>query len=304
MSNLFIKPNRKVDRIFLHCTASDSTSYNTVASIRRDHTSPPRNWNDIGYHFLITKDGKIHTGRNIEKSPAAQRGHNQRSIAICLAGLKKEKFTQAQYDALKLFCIEINNAYFKDVSFHGHCEVASKACPVIDYKHILKLDAYGSLGLEKPHVISSEPLVESYPELNLDDRGEDVIRLQKLLGITSDGDYGSRTLAKVKEFKRQHSLYPSGIVSKEVWKLLMKPVLDNIRTVNLDNLPDLKTRSRGKSVEFLQELLLIKVDGIFGAGTAKAVKAFKKEHNLYPSDIVQRHVWKLLLDTLEREHYD
>ena len=84
----------------------------------------------------------------------------------------------------------------------------------------------------------------------------------------------------------------------------MKPVLDNIRTVHLDNLPDLKTRSRGKSVEFLQELLFIKIDGIFGAGTARAVKAFKKEHNLYASDIVQRHVWKLLLETSHIEHYD
>ncbi len=99
-------------------------------------------------------------------------------------------------------------------------------------------------------------------------------------------------------------MYSSGIVTEEVWLLLMKPKLENIITVNINNLPDLKTGSRGKSVEFLQELLFIKTDGIFGPMTARAVKAFKKKHNLYSSDIVQKHVWKLLLELRSIEHYD
>ena len=299
MSNLFIKPNRRIDRIFLHCTATESTSYNNVETIRKDHRS--RGFDDIGYHFLITKDGEVHYGRDIEKAPAAQRGHNQRTIAICLAGLRKEKFTQSQYASLKELTIEIDNSYLKDVSFHGHCEVSAKSCPVIDYKIILKLDEFGSLGLEAP-MIHSKP--DNYPKLNLNDSGEAVVRLQNLLGIIADGEYGPKTLEKVKAFKRQHGLYESGIVTKQVWILLTKPHLEHVRTTKLDNLPELKTGSRGESVKFLQELLLIKIDGIFGSGTAKSVKNFKREHELYASDIVQRHVWKLLLDTNHIEHYD
>jgi len=30
MSTLFKKPNREIDRIFIHCTASENASYNTV----------------------------------------------------------------------------------------------------------------------------------------------------------------------------------------------------------------------------------------------------------------------------------
>ncbi len=295
----FIKPNRRVDRVFLHCSASDVLAHDNVETIREWHLA--RDFSDIGYHFFIHKNGDISRGRDIEKTPAAQRGHNLRTIAICLHGLKKEKFTALQHEALRTLCTDIDKAYLKQVSFHGHCEVSAKACPVIDYKKILKLDRYGSLGLDTPVITTTE---NNFPRLNFGDQGEDVRKLQELLKIKIDGDYGPITLEKVKEFKRQNDLYPSGIVTKQVWILLTKPILENVKTVDVHNLPDLKIGSRGKSVEFLQELLFIKVDGIFGPMTGKAVKAFKKEHNFYPSDIVQKHIWKLLLDLRSIEHYD
>ena len=295
----FIKPNRRVDRVFLHCSASDVPAHDTVEMLRIWHLA--RGFNDIGYHFFIHKNGDVSRGRDIEKAPAAQRGHNLRTIAICLHGLREEKFTQLQYAALKTLCTDIDKAYLKQVSFHGHCEVSAKACPVFDYKKILKLDKYGSLGLDTPVMTTTE---NNFPRLNSGSQGEDVRKLQELLEITIDGDYGPKTLEKVKEFKKQNDLYPSGIVTKQVWNLLTKPLLESVKTADVRNLPDLKTGSRGKSVEFLQELLFIKVDGIFGPMTAKAVKAFKKEHNFYPSDIVQKYIWKLLLDLRSIEHYD
>ena len=295
----FTKPNRRVDRVFLHCSASDIPAHDNVETIRAWHLA--RGFDDIGYHFFIHKNGDVSRGRDIGKVPAAQRRHNQRTIAICLHGLREEKFTDLQYEALKTLCTDINNAYLQQVSFHGHCEVAAKACPVIDYKEILKLDNYGSLGLDTPVITAID---NDFPRLNFGDKGEAVRKLQELLHITVDGDYGPITLEKVKAFKRQNGLYPSGIVTEQVWILLSKPRLENIKTVDINNLPDLKTGSRGKSVEFLQELLFIKIDGIFGSMTAKAVKAFKKEHDFYPSDIVQKHIWKSLLELRSIAHYD
>ena len=295
----FTKPNRRVDRVFLHCSASDIPAHDNVETIRAWHLA--RGFDDIGYHFFIHKNGDVSPGRDIEDTPAAQRRHNFRTIAICLHGLKKENFTDLQYEALKTLCTDINNAYLQQVSFHGHCEVAAKACPVIDYKEILKLDNYGSLGLDTPVITVTD---NDFPRLNFGDKGEAVRKLQELLHITVDGDYGPITLEKVKAFKRQNGLYPSGIVTEQVWILLSKPRLENIKTVDINNLPDLKTGSRGKSVEFLQELLFIKIDGIFGPMTAKAVKAFKKEHDFYPSDIVQKHIWKSLLELRSIAHYD
>lgn len=301
MSNIFKKPKRTVNRVFLHCSASDVPAHDDVAVIRAWHLA--RGFSDIGYHFFIHKNGDISVGRDIEKTPAAQSGNNTSTIAICLHGLVKEKFTQEQYKSVGELCTQINNAYAKNISFHGHKEVAAKACPVFDYQAVLKLDKYGSLGLDTIIAVGVEVNSE-FVELNIGAKGKEVEELQQLLNITVDGDYGKKTLEAVKKFKIQNDLYPSGIVTKQVWELLTKPVLESIRVFDSTKLPDLKLGSRGKSVEFLQELLFLKVDGIFGPATGKAVREFKMTQGLYPSDVVKDYVWKLLLSVQKVEHYD
>lgn len=140
---MFHKPKRLVNRVFIHCSASDNTNHDNVATIRKWHKD--RGWSDIGYHYYIRKDGTLEQGRSIERTPAAQRGHNLRTIAICLGGLKS--FTEEQYETLRALSIQINNEYRGKVTFHGHCEVSNKLCPVFDYKAVLKLNAKGDLGI-------------------------------------------------------------------------------------------------------------------------------------------------------------
>lgn len=135
----FNKPKRKITSIFLHCTASDSPSHDDVSVIQDWHLQ--RGFNDIGYHYLINKNGNIQTGRDIEKTPAAQRGHNANSIAICLHGLKD--FTEAQFESLRMLCNQINDYYDKRIIIRGHKEVSNKSCPVVDYKKILNLNSKG-----------------------------------------------------------------------------------------------------------------------------------------------------------------
>lgn len=141
---IFIKPKRGVKKVFIHCSASDIPAHDNVATIRQWHLE--RGFKDIGYHYYIDKSGTIHTGRDLEAIPASQEGHNLASIAICLGGLLKRKFTGLQYEALRTLCKEINAAYYGDITFHGHCEVnKGKDCPVFEYKKVLKLDAKGKL---------------------------------------------------------------------------------------------------------------------------------------------------------------
>jgi len=229
---MFKKPNRRVTRTFLHCSASDHAHHDNIATMRKWHLA--RGWSNVGYHFFIRKDGTLEEGRSLEKTPAAQSGHNYYTIAICLHGLRKEKFTQAQFDTLTSLCLEINKAYDGEMSFHGHREVASKACPVFDYKKVLKLDEYGTLGI-------------------------------------------------------------AGAIS---------PLIENTTSLDSEEMPELKLGSRGEAVKVLQRLLLIKDDGIFGSKTAAAVKNFKRAHDLYPSELVVSHVWKLLFSTEKVEHFD
>lgn len=134
----FSKPKRNVHTVFLHCSASDNPLHDNIKTIRNWHLK--RGFAGIGYHYYISKDGEIHKGRDLERTPAAQKGHNTGSIAICLGGLYD--FTDKQFNSLKKLCFEINGSYAK-IRFRGHREVANKLCPVYDYKQILNLDEKG-----------------------------------------------------------------------------------------------------------------------------------------------------------------
>lgn len=142
---VFVKPQRPVNRVFLHCSASDNPKHDNVETIDQWHKQ--RGWTGIGYHFYIDKAGKIHKGRDINIIPAAQAGHNNKTIAICLGGLKKENFTHKQKESLKALCKTIDKEYDGGVTFHGHREVSAKACPVYDYVEWLRLNERGVLGV-------------------------------------------------------------------------------------------------------------------------------------------------------------
>ena len=145
----FIKPKRPVARVFLHCTASDANSLayqglNLVKTIDEWHKA--RNFDGIGYHYVIDKQGRVMNGRNLERVPAAQKGYNSGSIAICLHGLIESKFRVEQREALLDLCKQIKSAYNGSITFHGHCEVDKfKTCPVVDYKKWLGLNAFGRM---------------------------------------------------------------------------------------------------------------------------------------------------------------
>lgn len=136
-------PNRAVDRVFIHCSASDRPEHDDIAVMDRWHKN--RGWLGVGYHFFIRKDGMVQSGRDLEHTPAAQAGHNTGSIAICLHGLVPQAFTRMQRKSLIALCGEIHRAYGGMVTFHGHGEVANKDCPVINVREVLGLDTDGSM---------------------------------------------------------------------------------------------------------------------------------------------------------------
>lgn len=138
---IFQKPIRKISKVFIHCSASDHAAHDDISVIRKWHLD--RGWSDVGYHYFIKKNGDLQLGRDLERTPAAQRGFNLWSIAICVHGLEKNLFTVEQFETLKSLCGLIKVAYNNEVTFHGHCEVSSKTCPVFDYKQVLNLDEFG-----------------------------------------------------------------------------------------------------------------------------------------------------------------
>lgn len=60
------------------------TSHHTASMIKQWHLA--KGWDDIGYNWVIEKDGKIVKGRDEKKSGAHAIGYNSKSIGICLSG--------------------------------------------------------------------------------------------------------------------------------------------------------------------------------------------------------------------------
>lgn len=139
------KPKRVVNRVFLHCSASDDPKHDNPQTIEKWHIE--RKFKEIGYHFYIDKAGHIYEGRRLENIPSAQRGYNTGTIAICCGGLAKENFTKEQKWALKALCLHLDQV-IGGLTFHGHCEVdENKTCPVFPYKEWLELDTKGRMRL-------------------------------------------------------------------------------------------------------------------------------------------------------------
>lgn len=167
----FERPLRKVTQVFIHCSASDNPAHDDVEVIRHWHVAQ-RGWADVGYHYFITSAGAIQEGRDLERNPAAQRGHNAGTIAICLHGLTR--FSEAQFESLRELCGQINAAYDGTMRFRGHSEVSSKPCPVFDYRVVLGLDDKGritAVGQGEPvrkqsfgPVATAQPVIDSIVE--------------------------------------------------------------------------------------------------------------------------------------------
>ena len=57
--------------------------------------------------------------------------------------------------------------------------------------------------------------------IKIGSKGEDVKTLQKLLGLTVDGDFGVNTDKKVKEWQTANNLVADGIVGAKTWEKLL-----------------------------------------------------------------------------------
>src|SRR5262245_8723539 len=81
-------------------------------------------------------------------------------------------------------------------------------------------------GLAPPPVLipAAEPAAAGAapgrPTLRRGDSGPLVRKLQELLGIFVDGEFGPRTEAAMREFQRQHQLVPDGIIGPKTWAIL------------------------------------------------------------------------------------
>lgn len=145
LSKLNLSVNkRNIKEIIVHCSATPEGKDFTVADIKRWHLA--RGFSDIGYHYVIYRDGSIHTGRDESIIGAHCTGHNTNSIGVCYIGgcvsngkTPKDTRTEAQKVSLLKLLSELKKKY-PEAKIYPHYKFAAKACPSFnaeeEYKNI------------------------------------------------------------------------------------------------------------------------------------------------------------------------
>lgn len=78
------KSKRRIDYIAIHCTATPEGQNLTVEQIRKQHKK--QGWSDIGYHYVVYRDGTVNVGRDVNIAGAHVSGYNAYSIGISYVG--------------------------------------------------------------------------------------------------------------------------------------------------------------------------------------------------------------------------
>jgi cell wall-associated NlpC family hydrolase len=114
--------------------------------------------------------------------------------------------------------------------------------------------------------------------------GPRVAQVQRWLGISADGIFGSGTRRAVKRFQRRQGLTADGIVGPATWRALRT---SSARRASGGG-------GRRGAVVLLQRELGIGADGIFGPATEAAVKRFQRRRGLTADGIVGPATWSAL----------
>lgn len=130
------RSGRNIYEIIVHCADTPDGKDFTVDDIRKWHLA--RGFNDIGYHYVIYRDGSVHLGRDVNVMGAHCTGHNSNSIGVCYIGGRaavgtapKDTRTPEQKEALISLLKDLRMLY-PSASIHGHRDFANKACPSFD----------------------------------------------------------------------------------------------------------------------------------------------------------------------------
>lgn len=125
--------------IVIHCAATRPSQDVGAADIRKWHKA--KGWADIGYHWVIRRNGKIEAGRAENLVGAHEPTRNRNSVGICLVGGVSEKdftkaennYTPEQWAALEKLVGQVLTRYPKaKVMGHRDCPGVRKACPSFD----------------------------------------------------------------------------------------------------------------------------------------------------------------------------
>lgn len=148
---------KAVRYLVVHCAATPPSRDIGVSEIRAMHKQ--RGFADVGYHYVIRRDGRVEKGRRDTVAGAHVSGYNSISLGVCLVGgvdaqgKPANNFTPAQFAALKATLKQLA-AEHPQAQILGHRDLSPdmngdgkispnewlKACPCFDVRAWLKAE--------------------------------------------------------------------------------------------------------------------------------------------------------------------
>ena len=131
-----MEPRKSTDYIVIHCAATKASMDIGLTEIRKWHVQD-NGWRDVGYHYIIRRNGEVELGRSIRDTGAHAAGYNHKSVSVCMVGGMAEdnssenNFTAQQWTALLDLVKQLKSNY-PDADVIGHNEISEKECPSFD----------------------------------------------------------------------------------------------------------------------------------------------------------------------------
>jgi len=118
-----------IKMLVIHCSDTPDDSNLNASDIHQMHLG--FGWDGIGYHKIISRDGKTENSRPEYWLGAHAFGFNDSSLGVCLLGRKH--FTNYQFKSLELILRKWKEKY-PEAKIIGHYNVSTtnKTCPNFD----------------------------------------------------------------------------------------------------------------------------------------------------------------------------
>ena len=171
---------RKLDTIAVHCFATrpdwmqNNSVEEQVEEARRWHLD--RGFSDLGYHFVIGRNGDVVEGRPIEVVGAHVKGYNSKSIGISLIGghgsgmydAFSDHFTPEQGFALRELIGTLRAQFPTITKVMGHNDFpnVNKACPGFNVSQWLKSEPAAAVQKTRISPVQSKTMQASAMDIS------------------------------------------------------------------------------------------------------------------------------------------
>lgn len=233
---------------------SGATHTQTVRQIQ-NYQMDTRGWVDIGYNFLVDRDGHIYEGRGWDTIGAHIAGHNTESIGVCHIGQDGDHTMSSLRSIRYLYDLATVRGGGRELRKNGHRDLGSTDCPGNQLEAWVK----GGMVVDLP-----TPTPTPVPHGLLEDGvlGPLTIRRwQERMGTPVDGIIStpSKLVGKVQEYLNRADVVHAGLI------------VDGLG-IRQDGRPYKTTRA-------LQELLNTGTDGSLSTPVSATVRAVQHRLN-------------------------